>query len=240
MIEPSTSPAIFRTKSELVYGQLREWVLSGHLAPGQRLDQDWLADELSVSRMPLRAALLRLEGEGLIRSEPYRGATVSPVSLEELEDVYASRHALETMLAEVAATKWDADVLPALVANVDEQQQAVEDRDFLRFTALDRDFHASIYRLSNYHHGCQVVDRLRDISERYVRIYAASEGGAEASVREHHQLLTALSAGDGSASAAVVRQHLERGLGVLTRMIAGRNLAAINEEAPNRKRQLDE
>jgi len=77
----------FRTKTEMAYEQLRRWIVAGRLAPGQRLDQEWLAAELRVSRMPLRQALLRLEADGLIQNEPHRSAIVASLSLAELTDV---------------------------------------------------------------------------------------------------------------------------------------------------------
>jgi DNA-binding GntR family transcriptional regulator len=95
----------FRTKTEMAHEQLRRWIVSGRLAPGQRLDQAWLAGELRVSRMPLRQALLRLEADGLIHNEPHRGAIVAPLSLAELTDVYAARGAMESMLAEAGAVR---------------------------------------------------------------------------------------------------------------------------------------
>lgn len=223
MRDPNASsplhPTEHRTKSELVFEHLREWILSGRLAPGDRLDQEWLSEELRVSRMPLRAALLRLEAEGLIKSQPYRGATVAPVSRSELEDVYASRDALETMLAEVAIGRIPSGAITDLRDNLDAQHDAVDAQDFSRFAALDRTFHDLVYRASGYVHGCQMVDRLRDISERYIRIYASTEGGAAASLLEHRMLLDALTASDPAAAVDVVRQHLERGRDVLLKMI---------------------
>jgi DNA-binding FadR family transcriptional regulator len=86
----------FRTKSDWAYAQLRDWIQGGVLDPGQKLDQEWLAAELGISRIPLRHALVKLEADGLVESRPHQGAIVTPLSLEAAEDIYASR--LRSML----------------------------------------------------------------------------------------------------------------------------------------------
>src|SRR5262245_23554654 len=93
----------FQTKSQVVYETLRQWILRGRLAPGQTIDQEGLAATLRVSRMPLRQALLKLEADGLIAVRPHRSAVIVPLSPSEIEEIYATRTALEGMLAEVGA-----------------------------------------------------------------------------------------------------------------------------------------
>src|SRR3546814_18735953 len=83
----------FLTKSQGVFETLRHWILIGRLEPGQRLDQEWLAAKLNVSRMPLRQALSRLEADGLVINRPHRSAIVAPLSVTMLEDNYAGRRA---------------------------------------------------------------------------------------------------------------------------------------------------
>src|SRR3546814_15298004 len=84
----------FLTKSQGVFETIRSWILIGRLEPGQRLDQEWLAAKLNVSRMPLRQALSRLEADGLVINRPHRSAIVAPLSVTMLEEIYAGRRAL--------------------------------------------------------------------------------------------------------------------------------------------------
>src|SRR5690606_8885303 len=131
---------VSKTKSEATYEALREWIVSGELEPGRRLDQKWLAGVLNVSRMPLRQALQRLESEGLVQNRPYRSAVVSPLSPSEMEDIYAGRAALEGMLAEVGARRCSTEQLVVMEDLLDQQAGALADRDMRRFVTLDRAF----------------------------------------------------------------------------------------------------
>ena len=82
---------------DIVAQRIREMILSGQLNPGDRLQQDELADTFGVSTMPVREALRRLQAEGLVDFRPRRGATVAQISLSEYEEIFRIREALEIM-----------------------------------------------------------------------------------------------------------------------------------------------
>lgn len=211
----------FKTKSEVTYEVLREWIVSGELEPGQRLDQEWLAGTLKVSRMPLRQALQRLESEGLIQNRPYRGAVVSPLSPREMEDIYAARAALEGTLAEVGARRCSAEQLVIMEDLLNQQAGALADRDMRRFATLDRAFHFTLYEASTYPQCLSIVERLWHLSERYRRFYATTKSGAENSLREHWQILETARAHEGEGARKATAAHVERGFQVLSRLITG-------------------
>ena len=104
------------------YEQIREAIVEGRYAPGQRLIEQRLASDLVLSRTPVREALLRLEAEGLVVSEKHRGAIVRPVTAQEIEDLYALRTRLESLAAECAARRRT----PADIAELDEAVDAFE------------------------------------------------------------------------------------------------------------------
>ena len=93
-------PLIFRTKAQMVYEQLRDWIVRGKLQPGESVDQERLAGMLDVSRMPLRQALLRLESDRLIERQPHHTGIVTDLSVSDIDDIYGARSALEGLLAE--------------------------------------------------------------------------------------------------------------------------------------------
>lgn len=215
----SPNPVEFRTKTALVYEQLRRWIVSGHLAPGQRLDQEWLAAELRVSRMPLREALLLLEADGLIQNEPHRSAVVAPLSLAELTDIYAARAAIETMLAEVGAARATEGEFAAMAAAIAEQQEAVAAGELARFVAADRVFHFTLYKSSGYVRAVAMAERLRDQADRYIWHYARYRSGAARSVAEHEELLRQCRAGDAPLAGQLTRDHVNQGLEVLSQLV---------------------
>jgi DNA-binding GntR family transcriptional regulator len=210
----------YRTKVDAAYEQLRRWILTGRLKPGEKLDQAWLAGHMRVSRTPLRQALLRLASERLIAAEPHRSAVVAPLSLVEVEDLYQSRRALESMLAEAGATKLTESTLKQMGDLLAQQERSVQAGDPDRFTELDREFHFAIYRAAGYARAYDIIQELRDSSERYVRFYALYQNGAAESLVEHRRILQLCVDRDVEGVRHEVDHHVIRGLETL-RTIAG-------------------
>jgi DNA-binding GntR family transcriptional regulator len=213
-------PVGFRTKGEWAYLQIRHRIQTGQLEPEERLDQDRLARELGVSRVPIRQALIRLEAEGLVTSRPHVGATVAALSLDDADDVYASRGALESMLAGVAVPKLKPGTIKRLQEVLDAQRSALNADDHDRFMRLDRVFHGELYQQSGYRHSLELVDRLRDLSVRYVGVFLHSKERALAALDEHQRILDACNRGDSEAAAVLTREHIYYGLEVMREISA--------------------
>ena len=94
----------FQTRQKVVVSRLREAILRGSFAPGERLDQKEISERLKVSRSPVREALRTLAAEGLVEVIPHRGAVVAELSPDELEEIVAIRSVLEGMAARLAVT----------------------------------------------------------------------------------------------------------------------------------------
>lgn len=209
----------FRTKSDWAYTQLRDWIQGGALESGQKLDQEWLAAELGISRIPLRHALVKLEADGLIESRPHQGAIVAPLSLEDAEDIYASRRALEGMLAEVGATRCDSSRIARMREFFLAQEKALTEGDVATFVGLDRRFHMELYGASGYARSLEVLERLRDLSDRYVRLYLTNRERAERSLNEHEEILSVCEVGNPEEVKRVTQRHVSGGLRALRSML---------------------
>jgi len=98
------------------YHQIRRWIVEGRLRPGERLVEQRLAEELELSRTPIREALRMLQSEGLVRFEPNRGARVRSLTVADIDDLYELRGRLEAMAAELAAVRATPDQLDRLMA----------------------------------------------------------------------------------------------------------------------------
>jgi len=212
---PDERAVDYRTKVDVAYEQLRRWILTGRLKPGEKLDQTWLATHMRVSRTPLRQALLRLASEKLIAAEPHRSAVVASLSLLELEDLYQSRRALESMLAEVGATKLTESTVNEMRDLLAQQERAVDSADPDRFTELDREFHFALYRAAGFTRAYDIIEGLRDASERYVRFYAVYKNGAAESLVDHKRIFELCLSGDAKAVRHEVEHHVLRGLDTL-------------------------
>jgi DNA-binding GntR family transcriptional regulator len=202
----------YRTKADWAYLQLRRWIQSGVLEAEQRLDQEELAARLGVSRVPLRQALVRLQAEGLVVGRPHLGANVAPLSLAHAEDIYAGRGALEPMLAKAAVARLSEDTLRDLDRLLDEQQSALEEGDRPLFLELDRRFHRRLYEEAGYRTSLELVQRLRDLSDRYVARFQGDPERSRSTLSEHREIVRACAARDATRAARLVREHVRHGI----------------------------
>jgi DNA-binding GntR family transcriptional regulator len=138
-------------RSEGLVDALREAILTGRYAPGTRLVQDDLAETFGMSRIPLREALRRLEGEGLVVISPNRGAIVRPLAPKDVVDLYDLRLALEALALRRAAERY-ADLRATTKARHAQARQAIGARNLTALFRLDRDFHADIATASDNPH----------------------------------------------------------------------------------------
>jgi DNA-binding GntR family transcriptional regulator len=211
----------FRTKDQIVYEELRRWILTGQLAPGDPIDQERIAAALSVSRMPLRQALLRLEADGLITTWPHRTATVAPLSMSEFQELYDLRLALEPRLAEAGAPKLEKDNLAEMTRLLSRMETASAAGELDEFVELDRRFHHTIYAASGFRWGLEIVVRLRDASDRYIYQFAARNHGATRSCQEHRAILDACLTGPPATAAQLTRDHILGGRVSLLETVEG-------------------
>ena len=179
-----------RLLPDQLFMEARERILSGRLPADAPIRQDALAQELGVSKIPLREALARLESDGLVVSHPNRGFIVRPLSRADAEDVFDLRLRIEP----------NACVLGALQADSAEQNAAQE-----AFTALDsalrngldevgrrnREFHLALVGPSARGVTIETVDRLLALSERYVRVHLGEHRRLDRASHEHGTLLAA-------------------------------------------------
>lgn len=179
-----------RLQPDQVFAEARERILSGRLPADTPIRQDALAQELGVSKIPLREALARLESDGLVVSHPNRGFIVRPLSRTDAEDVFDLRLRIEP----------NACVLGALAAN-DTARTAAR----TAFTALEaalrngltdvgqrnREFHLALVRPSGRSVTVETVDRLLALSERYVRVHLGEDRRLDRASHEHEALLKA-------------------------------------------------
>ncbi|MET4635106.1 DNA-binding GntR family transcriptional regulator [Kaistia defluvii] len=156
MSKSPVTPALERRERRVltddVADSIREAILSGRIQGGERLIEDELAESLKVSRGPIRAAIFRLQQEGLVVHETHRGATVARVSAEDAEEIYTLRRALERLATENAclkATQADLAPLDAILLLFQSVPRASMTRR--RVAELDIDFHDALFRAA--HHG---------------------------------------------------------------------------------------
>jgi len=204
----------FSSKADVAYAQIRDQILSGVLPAGSKLSQYELAAAMRISITPLREAIRRLSGEGLIVLDTHRNARVATMDFDEARQLHETRRALDPAAIELAATRrTDADI--------DRMRTALA--DLLPVTrhwgepalAAHRNLHRAIYYASHNAVMIRLLDDLWDKSDRYRRVGLDLPPGAEPRTRdfeEHGQLVELVIAGDAAAAGELMRSHIDNSL----------------------------
>ncbi len=202
---PEDLPAA-RTTAAAIAAAVRADIVAGRFGPGEKLRQVELARRFGVSTTPVREAFGLLQHQGLVRVHAQRGATVFVPTVEDLEEHYEIRVALECLAAERAAVNFEpADAAP-LRALIAEMRSC---RDPERYVDLNHRFHMSVYALSRRQHLVELIDQLRLASQAYLELYAERVVPTGDVEHEHDDILAAVQANDPVAARRATRQHLE-------------------------------
>jgi DNA-binding GntR family transcriptional regulator len=193
-----------------VHAVIREQILSGELERGSRMPQETLAAELGVSRTPLREALRRLAGEGLVILQPHHGATVADLDFGDMSDAWAARLVIEPAAAGLAAERLDQAQIVRMREAIAAQRESAESVS----ASLDanRDFHLALVAASgnpHLHHFAELLWVARISSA----IYAAQAdepavvlGWAD----EHEAIVAAIADGNAEQAERLTREHILR------------------------------
>jgi DNA-binding GntR family transcriptional regulator len=197
------------------YHHLREAIVSGQFHPNERLVEAAIAQRIGAGRTAVRAALVRLDQEGLVELEHNRGARVRLLSDREAIEIEEVRAALEGMLARRAAERIKSDGLRALRQAMVHMRERVEAGDSVGYSELNATFHQLIWTAADHPTASNLVGSLKSQGIRFQYQTALRPGRAERSLREHETIFTALKAHDGDAAESAMRAHLAEVLDTL-------------------------
>src|SRR3990172_5341159 len=184
-----------------VYGALRNEILSGALAPGDQLVEARIAEELGVSKTPVREALIRLQRDGLVEIEPYRGARVIQPSDRDVSEISELRLVIETAIVRDLAERRPREVLDALERSVSNSRRALEAGDRERFLAHLQEFSDILADACENTRMVKVLTDLRSVLQVIGGSSLRAPGREERSIAEHEAILEAIKAGDADAAA---------------------------------------
>ena len=190
---------------------LRREIVDGRLAPGSRINESQTSADLGVSRTPLREALLGLESEGLIASEPARGFFVTPLSAREVRELYPIGRELG-ILALRTVRHVPASTLDRLEA-INERFGAARSR--AERAKQDEEFHTTLTASCPNRRLLEMVAGIQRSMARYERAYMGDAHDVARSARQHGELIASLRAGDLDAAIATLRDHWDYGAGRL-------------------------
>lgn len=194
-----------RSTPGLVADTIRLAILRGQLLPGQVLRQEELAKQFGLSRVPVREALRQLEAEGLIVSYPHRGAVVTSLTAEEIEEVYTIRRSLETTALRLAVPRMsDLDLRRAATIF----DQAESNSTPAHMAELNWAFHESLYVPAKTPRLLGIIKTLHNHAMRYHQVFFAAPSFKSESQRGHQDILEACRAGNAKRAVTALDRHL--------------------------------
>ena len=209
MLEGLVPPKPFQTKEEYIYETLRAAILQCKLPPGEKLVIDHLSSVLGVSAIPIRAALQRLQSDGLVEIVPHTGAVVSEISIDDLTEIFTILEALESIAFEYASQRATDSDLVKLEDLVNGMDQAYQNGDIDRWSELNTEFHCSISGITQMDLLKEYTCRTFSFWERIRRYYLkeiVSYRIPKAQV-EHHEMIELLKGRKSKELAAKASQH---------------------------------
>lgn len=210
---------------EIVYEALKRAILHGKLKGNQRLIEETLAKQMGISRTPVREAFHKLERDDLVRRLPKGGFAVREFTLEDVEEIFGIRIALESYAAYLATLHMTPENLSALEEKVDESERAFKQGDDKKAVQLFTEFHELLYRSCRSKKLIAMIHGYRDYFYRYRSALLHTLNGFKSSISDHRQMLEAMRKKDPRLVEGLVRAHLERGREIVLREIAEGRLA---------------
>ena len=206
---------------DVIFDALRAAITRGDLAEGEMLRQDRIAQMFNVSRIPVREALARLEQQGLVTTQRYRGAVVASFSIAEIREIFEFRALLESQILRYSVENMSQAALEEAARHCDD---FATETDPAKWNALNRLFHYSLYRDAGRPYYLQIVDAALDRIERYLRAQLLLTNGMARARREHAAILAACVARDAHKAAELTHDHI---------IEASRSLVAFLETQKN-------
>jgi DNA-binding GntR family transcriptional regulator len=199
----------YKPLREVVFETLREAIIGGILGPGERLMEAQLAEELGVSRTPVREAIRKLELEGFVAMIPRRGAYVAGISLKDITDVFEVRGALEALATVLAAERITEKELEELERILVRKAELIEQQNIPLFIESDIKFHEILYQSSRNQRLIQILTNLQDEVHRFRSVSLAYPGRMREALDEHRKVVEALADRDVARAEALAWEHIE-------------------------------
>jgi DNA-binding GntR family transcriptional regulator len=196
-------------RGEETYNALRQEILSCSSPPGSTLTEAWVMRRFGVSKSTCRLALIRLIQQGLVRSVPRQGYIVTPVTMKDVEELFALRLLLEPAAARFAAGHADVRLLKQIEQSARRNPASRNQGNRIGFFLdANREFHVAIAKASGNSRLAQNIAGLLDEMKRLVALGFLERGGSPEIANDHAELIDAIACGDGEAAAQIAHRHV--------------------------------
>jgi DNA-binding GntR family transcriptional regulator len=198
--------ASFKTKTSMVYDYIKERILNGKYAPGERINPKDLSLQLNISPVPVREAVNKLSTEGLIKMTPHLGATIANINKAEYKEIHMIRTELECFAIGLSLDHLTEERLSKLERIIEDSAQAIQSGKYEKFRRLSKQFHQGIYRDSPYQILVKIIMDLYD-KVQLVSTLPWTKERAEHNLREHRLILNAVREKNAASVCKILKNH---------------------------------
>jgi len=218
----------FQLLKHKVYEAIKKGIINLSLPPNEQLVEQRLAEELGVSKSPIREALQRLEREGLVYTLPFKGCFVAAITQKDISEIFQLRQALETFCVKYACITFSEEELQKAREILSAAQDALLHDDVSRCYACNIQFHDFLISGSKNERITQAYSTLRDQLDRYRNIASRIFGRVAKSHKEHLLIMEALEQRDGAEAERRMSKHLQS---LLEEFLQSRELQSFIRQA---------
>ncbi|MGB3328045.1 MAG: GntR family transcriptional regulator [Thermomicrobiales bacterium] len=215
----------FQTKQELVYSALHDAIMACDLRPGQRLVIDEISRQLGVSHIPVREAIQQLQAEGLVQTTAHIGATVAPISRDNLREVFVLMEGFESVSMEIAAAQMTADEFAHLDRLLAQMDEAIADGEVQRWSRLNSAFHRVIAEATAMPTLIDLLGRTLDHWDRIRLHFGIVSHRLTTAQAEHREIVAALRDQDVESLRTLARAHSRNALAAYLVALAEKDTA---------------
>ena len=211
--EPRLEPInldTYQPLREVICESLRNAIKNGKLKPGERLMEVQLAEELGISRTPVREAIRKLEQEGYVIMLPRRGTYVSSVSVHDVQEIFEIRTALESLSTGLAARRIENEELEQLQKLLAAIEGYIDKHDIDNIVKTDIEFHDLLYKVSRNERLSGIISNLKEQLSRFRTLSMSYPGRLKETLEEHREMVEAIASGDVEAAREAAERHMVR------------------------------
>jgi DNA-binding GntR family transcriptional regulator len=219
MRRPSRAERRFTSLTRLLAEELKTAIITGKLAPGERLSEEKLASSLNVGRVPLRQALRRLEAEGYVTFLPNNEVAVSKPTRQELEDYYTIASVLEGLAARLAVERAQPEEISRLRELHELLREAYKERHLGRYFEANSNFHRFVAEMARNERLYRLIDQMRQEIQKARILSLHVPHRLDYSMREHDQILDAFLKKNPDLAEATMVGHLKNQLEAIKKML---------------------
>jgi DNA-binding GntR family transcriptional regulator len=194
-----------KSASEIIFSALRKAIIEGDITVGTPLRQDELARSFQTSRIPVREALSRLEEQGLIKTQRFKGSVVVGLSADEASEIFNLRALLEPEILRNAVPRMSDPTKQLAIVQCNDFSKST---DPLAWGDLNRIFHHTLYADSDQTFTREVADNAMDRVDRYIRAQLVVSDGMDKAKSEHLEILDACLSNNADLAAELLRDHI--------------------------------